>query len=211
MSAELSMADAEQQVMHDHTHDLESFFYVLVGICVLLDGPKKPKCDKELAQCFDKYFNVCEPSVLKTITIQSNLTWQPYILRHISEYFEPIIPLLTRLREDIVVPLFADNEGKVHRRVDLTYDMFINAIIETLSDLSPEAWMPVGQENDDDGKSDPKPDNQADVPSPLPDTADPGPPNQDSVDSRLTRCRIREETGEVLEHINFPQKRQRLS
>ena len=55
MAAQLVMAGAGQPVVHDPTHDLESFFYVLVGICVLLNGPYKPKCDNDLAQCFDKY------------------------------------------------------------------------------------------------------------------------------------------------------------
>ena len=97
MLVQLVMAGAGQPVIHDQSHDLESIFYILVGICVLFDRPNEPKCDKDLAQCFDKYFNTFEPSILKTITIQSDLTWKPFILRHISLYFKPIIPLLTCL------------------------------------------------------------------------------------------------------------------
>ena len=72
MSAELVMAGVGQPVTHQSNHDLESLFYVLVGVCLLLDKPYKPKCDEHLTQCFDKYFNTFEPNVLKTITIQSN-------------------------------------------------------------------------------------------------------------------------------------------
>lgn len=97
MSAQLVMAGARQPVIHDQSHDLKSIFYVLGGICVLFNRPNNPKCDKDLVQCFDKYFNTFELSILKTITIQSDLTWKPFILCHISLYFQPIIPLLTCL------------------------------------------------------------------------------------------------------------------
>ena len=154
MSAQLVMAGTGQPVIHDQSHNLESIFYVLVGICVLFDRPNKPKCNKDLAQCFDKYINTFEPSVLKTITIQSDLTWKPFILHHISLYFQPIIPLLTRLQKDIILPLSTDDNDNVHRKVDFTHDMFINAIIETLLYLGPGAWIPVDQEGDngDDSK-----------------------------------------------------------
>ncbi|KAI5985843.1 hypothetical protein EDD15DRAFT_2200383 [Pisolithus albus] len=143
------MAGPGQSVVHDPLHDLESLFYVLVGIYVLLDGPSKPKCDKELAQCFDKYFNTFEPSMLKTITIQSDITWRPFVLHHISEYFQPAVDLLTWLRDALIVPLFFDDHGNIHRRQPFTHDMFIANIIDTLSHLSPDAWVPVGQENND--------------------------------------------------------------
>ena len=147
MSAELVMAGAGQPVTHEPIHDLESFFYVLVGICVLLDGPYKPKCDKDLAHCFDKYFNTFEPSILKTITMQSDLTWKPFILQHISTYFEPIIDLLTRLRDAIIVPLSTDDHGNVRRSQSFTHDMFIANIIQTLSYLNADAWISVDQAN----------------------------------------------------------------
>ncbi|KIM51907.1 hypothetical protein SCLCIDRAFT_40665, partial [Scleroderma citrinum Foug A] len=148
MLAQHVMAGAGQPVIHNQTHNLESIFYVLVGICILFDGPNKPKCDKDLAQCFNKFFHTFEPSILKTITIQSDLTWQPFILQHISVYFQPIIPLLTCLQKGIILPLSTDNNGNVYHKVDFTHDMFISLIIETLLDLSPGAWIPVDQEGD---------------------------------------------------------------
>ena len=39
MSAQLVMAGPGQPVVHNALHDLESFFYVLLGICILYDGP----------------------------------------------------------------------------------------------------------------------------------------------------------------------------
>ncbi|KAI5990602.1 hypothetical protein EDD15DRAFT_2369663 [Pisolithus albus] len=149
MAAQLVMAGAGQPVVHDATHDLESFFYVLIGICVLLNEPYKPKCDN-LTQCFDKYFNTFEPSVLKTITIRSDLTWKPFILQHISDYFKPIINLLTHLCNTIIVPLSADGHGNVDRKTPFTHDMFIAAIIQMLSELGPDAWTAVSQAGNDD-------------------------------------------------------------
>ena len=105
MSAQLVMVGTGQPVIHKLIHDLESFFYILVSICVLLDGPYKLKCDKDLVQCFDKYFNTFDPSVLKMITIQLDLTWKLLILQHILTYFEPLIDLLTSLHDAIIVPL----------------------------------------------------------------------------------------------------------
>ena len=132
MSAQLVMAGIRQLVAHDSIHDLESLFYVLIGVCALLDEPYKPKCKEDLTQCFDKYFNTFKPSVLKMITIQSDLTWQPFILQHISKYFEPIVPLLKRLRDGIISPLYTDDHENFCHRTTFTHDMFITAIIDTL-------------------------------------------------------------------------------
>ncbi|KAN0074442.1 hypothetical protein V8E55_011854, partial [Tylopilus felleus] len=87
MPLELVMAGPNQPVVHNELHDLELCFYVLVGISVLSDEPSKPKLDKELQKCFNKLFNTMQPSILKTITIQSNLTWVLSVLKHISPYF----------------------------------------------------------------------------------------------------------------------------
>lgn len=134
------MAGAGQPVVHNATHDLESFFYVLVGICVLYDGPSKQKSEKDLEKCFDKLFNTFEPSILKTITIQSDLTWIPSVVKHIHPFFEPIIPLLTRLRSEIVLPLATDEHGCFYRKTPCNHDTFIKHIVTTLSELRPEHW-----------------------------------------------------------------------
>jgi hypothetical protein len=61
MAGQFVMTGTGQPLIHEPIHDLESFFYVLVGICVLLDGPYWVKSDKDLAECFDKYFNTFQP------------------------------------------------------------------------------------------------------------------------------------------------------
>ncbi|KAI9457678.1 hypothetical protein HD554DRAFT_1765025 [Boletus coccyginus] len=75
MAAELSHIEPGKPVAHEAHHDLESFFYILLGICLLYDNPGRLKPAKDLAECFDPFFAVTQPSTLKTVTIQSNLGW----------------------------------------------------------------------------------------------------------------------------------------
>lgn len=146
MSAELVMAGPEQPVVHNALHDLESFFYVLVGICVLYSEPSKQKTREELAECYDPLFNTFGPSILKTLTIQSNLTWFPKVVNHISPYFQPVIPLLNVLRNEIILPLYTDTAGNFHRSTSFDHDTITRQIILLLSSLKPEAW---GLDSDD--------------------------------------------------------------
>ncbi|KAI6111917.1 hypothetical protein EV401DRAFT_1890587 [Pisolithus croceorrhizus] len=79
-------------------------------ICVLFDEPHQPKPEAKLTECFDVYFNTFEPSLLKTTTIQSKMGWSYNIIKHISPYFQPLVPLLNISQERIVPPMdFVDN------------------------------------------------------------------------------------------------------
>lgn len=153
MSAQLVMAVPGQPVIHDAIHDLESLFYVLIGICTLFDGPFKQKSEEELAQCYDKYFNTYEPSVLKTIAIQSDLTWIPFIVDNIHPYFKPIIPLLTALRSEIILPLYTGEDRQFHRRSWCNHDTFIKHIITALAGLSRRDWTDRSLKMTSDGPS----------------------------------------------------------
>ncbi|KAI6122511.1 hypothetical protein EDD16DRAFT_766572 [Pisolithus croceorrhizus] len=75
MSAALIMADPGRPVTREPHHDLESFFYILVSICVLLDEPFKYKSDDELSWSFHECFNIPEPNAFKTVATQSNFGW----------------------------------------------------------------------------------------------------------------------------------------
>ena len=183
MSAELVMAGPGQPVTHASHHDLESIFYVLLGICVLLDAPGKFKSDKELSRCFDKYFNTFEPSILKTITIQSDLTWLPMIVAHVSPYFQPLIPLLARLRSDLILPMYTDEKGSFRRKNLLTHEVLIDSIIDALLALSDDAWKPhrvSGTEHDDHVK-------------PGDETSDSGESEQGSEEGYEERSQVDEE------------------
>lgn len=161
MSVELLMADPRWPVVHEPRHDLESFFYILVGICVLLDEPFKLKSEGELSSCFDEYFDTPEPSVYKAVATQSAVGWSGVILPHISQYFKPLIPLLNHLREEIILPLHADNDGSVYRTRPLAQKSLIEAIIMALHDLPNDAWEPYQDPNTGNGNHPSCPGNEA--------------------------------------------------
>ena len=130
-------------MVHNALHDLELFFYILIRICVLYDGPLKQKSEADLAECFDRFFNTFEPSVLKTIAIQSDLTWTPLIVKHIHLYFKSIIPLLSHLRAEIILPLAMDEHGNFYCKATCNHNTFIKHIVTALSELQPEDWNNV--------------------------------------------------------------------
>ena len=179
MSTELVMAGPGQPVTHASHHDLESIFYVLLGICVLLDAPGKFKSDEELSCCFDKYFNTFELSILKTITIQSDLMWLPMIVAHVSPYFQPLIPLLACLQSDMILPMYTDEKGSFRRKNLLTHEVLIDSIIDARDD----AWKPhrvSGTEHDDHAK-------------PGDETSDSGKSEQGSEEGYEERSQVDEE------------------
>ncbi|KIJ63916.1 hypothetical protein HYDPIDRAFT_168311 [Hydnomerulius pinastri MD-312] len=139
MAAELVIAGPGKPVIHSPHHDLESLFYVLLGICVLYDEPHKVKTDSQLAECFDKYFNMFEPSLLKMITIQSEVGWEANIIMHISPYFQPLIPLLNLLREKIVLPMRAPNRS--FHSDHITHNTMLHALVGALCELEDEHWV----------------------------------------------------------------------
>ncbi|KAF9235103.1 hypothetical protein BU15DRAFT_78335 [Melanogaster broomeanus] len=138
------MAGSGQPVVHTAAHDLESLYYVLLGICVLFHAPYTPKSDQELEPCFDKYFNTYGPSLSKTITIQSDLGWHREICKHISPYFQPLIPLLEALRKIIIMPITGcatpDFEPSPDNRV--MHLQVIQELEQALISLSDEHWKP---------------------------------------------------------------------
>jgi hypothetical protein len=154
MAAELVMAGAGQPVVHKPHHDLESMFYVLLGICVFYDRPYQPKPDDELAKCFDKYFNTFQPSLLKTIMIQSPLSWKPNIVSCISPYFQPFIPLLDQLREEIILPMRGSTDGAYHSEKPVTHGTLIKVFVNALSELDPSHWEPIPKSADNKGEPD---------------------------------------------------------
>ncbi|KAI5985602.1 hypothetical protein EDD15DRAFT_2373966 [Pisolithus albus] len=97
MATELSHTVPRTPVVHQPHHDLESFFYILLAICLLYDTPGTTKPPKTLTECFDLLFTISQPRIAKTVTIQSGFGWTALILPYISLYFQPLIPLLDEL------------------------------------------------------------------------------------------------------------------
>jgi len=152
MAAELLLAGTGKPVKHEAHHDLESLFYVLLGISVLYDEPYKLKTEGQLAECFDVYFNTSQPSLLKTITIQSQLGWSVNVLKHISPYFHPLVHLFDELHQKIIIPMtVADHSFKSGDPV--THDYMIKTLVNTLSDLPDWAWDAKVPPNNGEGGS----------------------------------------------------------
>ncbi|KAF8134591.1 hypothetical protein EV363DRAFT_1323928 [Boletus edulis] len=121
-------------------HDLESFFYVLLGFCLLYDEPYKVKSDEELSQCYDLLFNKSSPSLDKTTIIQSSFGWTTIILPFISQYFKPLVPLLQNLRENITMPLSLVG-GEFHTG-NVTHDEVVGYLLAALDTLDDHHWVP---------------------------------------------------------------------
>ena len=140
MVAQLSHVGPRTPVLHQAHHDLKSFFYILLMICLLYDNPGQPKPAKVLAKCFDPFFTVTQPSILKTITVQSNFGWTAVMIPHISSYFQPVIPLLEKIRQELIIPIRQEGD-KIHANQKFLQDDFIDAIVTTLSELPDSCWL----------------------------------------------------------------------
>jgi len=141
MAAELVMAGPGKPVRHAPHHNLESFFYVLLGISVLYDEPRKLKPEDKLAECFDEYFNTFQPSLQKTITVQSQLGWSANICKYISPYFRPLIDLFNTLREKIILPMAFVKGSFNFGEKTITHDDMVKCLLDALSKLPDESWI----------------------------------------------------------------------
>ena len=143
MAAELVMIGPARPVRHVPYHDLESTFYVLLGISVLYDEPYKPKTENKLSKCFDIYFNMHHPSLQKMFTIQSELSWLSSICECFSGYFKPLSSLFDTFHEKIVLPMtYVDGSFRQCRKeTPITHDEMVKFLIDTLCNLPDEAWV----------------------------------------------------------------------
>ena len=140
MAAELSHIGLEEPINHKPAHDLESFFYILVGMCLLFQVLKTLQSDEELTVCFDLLFAVFKPTLQKTLVIQSDFGWTMLILPNIALYFQPIIPLLTFICEEFILSIKMDNNGGFRSKPKCTHNTFLTAITSTLVTLQATHW-----------------------------------------------------------------------
>ena len=126
---------------HTPHHNLESFFYVLLGILVLYDEPHKLKPEDKLAECFDVYFNTFQPSLQKTIMVQSQLGWTANICEYISPYLTPLIDLFSTLHEKIILPMISVKGSFTSGDKPITHNDMVKCLIDALSKLPDESWI----------------------------------------------------------------------
>ena len=136
------MIDPEMPVMHMPHHDLESIFYVLLGVSVLYNKPYNTKLEDELSECFDTYFNTHCPSLQKMFMIQLELSWLTSICKHFSDYFKPLHPLLDTFCERIVLPMtYVNGSFAQCFQAPITHDKMAKYCIDMLYNLPDEAWV----------------------------------------------------------------------
>ncbi|KAF8546386.1 hypothetical protein OG21DRAFT_1491278 [Imleria badia] len=83
------------------------------------------------------------PSTLKTITVQSPFGWTALMLPYISQYFQPVIPLLQKIQDQLIMPI--QLQGKtVSMNEQFTHDDFIDSIVIVLFRLRKPYWKPKG-------------------------------------------------------------------
>lgn len=141
MATELSHVGPGTPVVHRAHHDLESFFYILLAICLLYDEPAKLKPAKVLCQCFDPFFAITKPSTLNVVTIQSDFGWTMHMLPYVSSYFQPLTPLLKKIRRELILPI-KTHTGKLQANRDFTHDHFIDDVVTVLVELPGSSWVP---------------------------------------------------------------------
>lgn len=183
MAVELSHVGPGEPMEHKPVHDLESFFYVLLGVCLLFDGPKNLKSDEQLAACYDACFAVFKPTIQKTLLVQSQFGWTAVILPNISSYFRPIVPLLDCIRMEFILSIQRGDNSKVRSNPLFTHDTSLTLIADSLVNLPAMHWETQLQDDTDSDTSPPRnmtPKSKV----PFPQTASvppPCPPQQDAV------------------------------
>ncbi|KIM55290.1 hypothetical protein SCLCIDRAFT_46032, partial [Scleroderma citrinum Foug A] len=142
MAGELVMIGPARSVRHAPHHDLESIFYVLLGISMFYDEPYKPKMEDKLSECFNIYFNMHHPSLQKIFMIQSVLGWLSSICKHFSNYFKLLHFLFDILHEKIIRPMtYIDGSFRLCEANPITHDEMVKYLINTLYNLPDKAWV----------------------------------------------------------------------
>ena len=167
MAAELSHIGPGKPVVHEAHHDLESFFYILLTICLLYDNPGRLKPTKDLAKCFDPFFTITQPGTLKTVTIQSTFGWTALMILYILPYFRPLIPLLEKVHKELILPI-KWRRDKMQANKAFTHNNFIDSIVTTLSMLLDNCWLSREQANPSSAMAVPQGSSTTSCTSPLP-------------------------------------------
>ncbi|KAJ7084022.1 hypothetical protein B0H15DRAFT_932224 [Mycena belliarum] len=148
------LTEGDQLPVHEPRHDLESFLYVLIWICVHYAGPGNVE-----RQNFDIYqsslacwvtgltYSAIGDSKVATMTRPAN--WKSRVLANFAPYFEPLQPCVTEWKD-------------LQIRDEMTYDAVLDVLESALASLDDvEVWS---RSDDPEGYGEPckkrKPRNQ---------------------------------------------------
>ncbi|KAJ7248584.1 hypothetical protein B0H12DRAFT_716381 [Mycena haematopus] len=127
------LVEGDELHQHEPHHDLESFLYVLIWVCVHYAGPSNAE-----RQNFDINHSKLKPWVhgesyvtigkAKAASMMVDKYWKTDVLDNFAPYFEPLKPCVTAWR-------------KSYRDGELTYDAALEVLQAALSSLSDqENW-----------------------------------------------------------------------
>jgi hypothetical protein len=94
---------APEPITHEVHHDLESFFYVLIWACIVLEGPGRYRRNFDITKTELQWWVVGD-NIRKTGAMKkSNMDDEMFdiLLEDFSPYFEPIKPIVRDLRDYI--------------------------------------------------------------------------------------------------------------
>ena len=139
MAAEI-LLDASTE--HDFRHDLESFLYILMYICIRFVGPNgkvAPGKGKALPDFIRDWFSSTSPLSTGSakwgmMTLPSKFFYSQFLC-HFQPYFQVLKPCVNKLRK-----MFAN-------RKNITHEMMISILKETLNRLPDEDVTEGSQSN----------------------------------------------------------------
>ncbi|KAI9065058.1 hypothetical protein FKP32DRAFT_1602608 [Trametes sanguinea] len=150
-------------VIHDAIHDMESFFWVLLYLCMTCSGPGGVRRE-ELVGELDAELDADSAEVLELRTIvycffdgsleriarnkkrafENHQSFEPLVLRHVHPYFEPLKPLLRRWWELLL--LAYEFEGYEYHSI---HALVIELLERALKELGTEDLSDEEQQQQD--------------------------------------------------------------
>ena len=119
MAVELLIND---EVEHSEKHDLESFFYVLLYICMMCEGPGKLRNDENRDDANHPFGNwIHDAKTRHAIGMYRFGAFSDYdvmqrkVLTHVHPYFGPLIHMLTNFC-DVIFGTYAEDGGSTRIR-----------------------------------------------------------------------------------------------
>ncbi|KAI0924833.1 hypothetical protein AcW2_010357 [Taiwanofungus camphoratus] len=127
------------QPKHDFIHDLESFFWVLVWLCMSRSGPARRReelitpnfKDDEFCKTFKQLFEGSDDVLvlMKSLVLKHGGDFDSVVIVHVTDWCEPLLPLLEKFY-DILAKAYADEKRNFDVEI---YEAVINAF-QTMED-----------------------------------------------------------------------------
>lgn len=158
-----------QDIKHTALHDLESFFYILLFICVRFGGPCGHTSSKELPEFMASWHDVKEPlskiaQSKKSIIVCMRGEFEERVMKHVDPYFEPLKDCIrsvaamfcryynTQMLSDLDGPS-GGNTTPTPAPTLLTHERFIEILEQAITQLEQLPPSPSSTARDLDGST----------------------------------------------------------